>query len=206
MTWMTLFNGHEAPVLHPRLSDINIEHIAHALSQINRFNGSACRPYSVAEHSILALHVSRMLGLSVHAQLAVLMHDAQEAYLGDWIYPIKQELGPRAKALELHWEQLINVTFSLTTHKHIYRQDIVRCDRIALATERRDLLPSTQPDGTPLTPWDILAGHEPLSGIDLLAPEVAYAPWHHWRDRFLSEFNDLMDERQSIIHARLGAA
>ena len=67
--------------------------IAHALAQINRYNGHAKRPYSVAEHSMFVCEIVKGMGLDCHAQRAALMHDAHEAFTGDVATPIKAALG-----------------------------------------------------------------------------------------------------------------
>lgn len=58
------------------LSELTIFHVAHGLSQVNRFCGQTNRPYSVAEHSValsyLVPQTPRMIALA-------LLHDAPEA-------------------------------------------------------------------------------------------------------------------------------
>lgn len=73
----------------PSLADI-----VRGLSQINRFNGQTMRPYSVAAHSVKCLHVlsSNHDCTDPEILLAMLLHDAAEAYIGDIIRPIKQSI------------------------------------------------------------------------------------------------------------------
>ena len=72
---------------HPwnaQLSEVHLGDIAHALSLQCRFNGHVSRFYSVAEHSVI---MSRLVEPGM--ELAGLMHDAAEAYIGDMASPLK---------------------------------------------------------------------------------------------------------------------
>ena len=68
----------------PRPEDIDIQDIAHALSNTCRFGGHSPHYYSVSEHSI---NVSKL----VPQQFALwgLLHDSSEAYLPDIPSPFK---------------------------------------------------------------------------------------------------------------------
>jgi len=66
---------------------ICIEDIAHGLSNTARFAGHLPKLYSVAQHSF---HVAQ--SASKENQLAALLHDASEAYLGDMPSPFKKML------------------------------------------------------------------------------------------------------------------
>jgi hypothetical protein len=66
---------------------IDIGDIAHSLSMQCRFNGHCERFYSVAEHSVLC---SRYVEPGY--EVAALLHDAAESYIGDIVKPVKVEL------------------------------------------------------------------------------------------------------------------
>lgn len=66
---------------------INMEDIAHSLAYQCRFNGGTKDFYSVAQHSILVHELAEPYGREM--QLAALLHDAGEAFIGDIITPIK---------------------------------------------------------------------------------------------------------------------
>ena len=69
--------------------EVVIEDIAHHLACTNRYNGAASEPYSVAQHSVKCAWFALACDLGPRVMLGCLMHDAQEAYLGDVVSPIK---------------------------------------------------------------------------------------------------------------------
>lgn len=82
--WIMTRTGKHFRPFHPKIEDIEIEDIAHALSHICRFNGHTSKFYSVAEHSIL-VSVLCPEGLKLRG----LLHDGAEAYMGDMPRPLK---------------------------------------------------------------------------------------------------------------------
>ena len=92
--WFLTSTGRRFVPQLPAASKIDIEDIAHALSQLCRFGGHCCEFYSVAQHSVIV-----SLNVPPEHRFAALMHDAAEAYLGDVIQPIKRLL-PEYKAME----------------------------------------------------------------------------------------------------------
>lgn len=90
---METASGNEINILDPMPSAISIRDIAHALSNQCRFNGHVRHFYSVAEHSVLVSHLLEELHPhDKDTQLAGLLHDAAEAYMGDMISPMKFSL------------------------------------------------------------------------------------------------------------------
>ena len=84
--WLLTFTGLHFYPLTPNPNDVDIEDIAHALSNTCRFNGHVSTFYSVAQHCVL---VSQYC---VNNPLWGLMHDAAEAYLPDVATPVKKNL------------------------------------------------------------------------------------------------------------------
>src|SRR5208282_6622849 len=82
--WIRTFSGGRFYVLEPRVEDVRIEDIAHALSMQCRFTGHVREFYSVAEHSVWVSRYS-------HREDALwgLLHDASESYIGDMSTPLK---------------------------------------------------------------------------------------------------------------------
>src|SRR5262245_47792896 len=85
--WMQTVGGTQFWPLDPRPHEFDINHIAHALGNMCRFNGHCRRFYSVAEHCVL---VSR--ACSAANALWGLLHDMSEAYIADVIRPVKPHL------------------------------------------------------------------------------------------------------------------
>ncbi|MDP3651076.1 MAG: HD domain-containing protein [Rhodoferax sp.] len=131
-----------------------IREIAHSLSYVNRFTGHASRGYSVAEHSLLVMMIARnVFGASPAAQLAALMHDAHECITGDTTSPVKQVLGSAWAQFEAIHEHAVRKSYGLLGVFEQHGAMIKKCDLIALATERRDLLPYVHHWHTP---WPVL--------------------------------------------------
>lgn len=78
--------------LKPRIEDIDITDIAHALSMIARANGHFPHFHSVAQHSIECANEAIARGLDARLSLACLLHDGAEAYMSDVTTPVKSRL------------------------------------------------------------------------------------------------------------------
>ena len=126
--------------------------------------------YSVAQHSLIVAGL-----VPPHLRLAALLHDAAEAYLGDMVKPLKVLL-PEFAVLEDKVSAIIAATYGLDFSDYA---PIKRADLIALATEKRDLMPHSAER------WAYLDGIAPLPGIiDAMGPAEA-------KQRFLHAFTEL---------------
>lgn len=186
------FSGRGAPTLQAT---------AHSLACINRFNGHACRPYSVAEHLLLAFDIAqRELGVrNVGALLAVLMHDAHECIVGDMTYPLKLHLRWLQGGTRTVYDHVeddaaiaIQIAYSIRTASTGWRDIIKHADLLALATERRDLMPP----GTP--PWPILEGVEPINWANLMDEHRVAMTWQDWRLAFTNQVEALIEARNGV--------
>lgn len=156
-------DGHCFNLLYPCGSAISIDGIAHALSNLCRFTGHVREFYSVAQHSLM---VSLIVPESVARE--GLLHDAQEAYIGDMSTPLKRML-PRYEEIEKNIEGVIAEKFCLDWSPET-RRLVKKADLIMLATERRDLLSVKMDDDG----WNFLCGIEPLLNvIHPMSPEKA---------------------------------
>jgi uncharacterized protein len=152
--WIQTYTGKRFYPLDPRTEEIDIEDIAHALSNQCRFAGHVKTFYSVAEHSVrVATYLLSLMGWNVQRQdvrriaLTALLHDASEAYLTDIHRPIK-----RNPQMSFYVQAERNLEHTLATKYdliHPYPTDIHKADNILLITERRDLLTIQRPD------WDV---------------------------------------------------
>ena len=194
MSWLVTATGHELDILNPNQANIDGLSVAWALAQVNRFNGHALRPYSVAEHSLLVCEIATHMGLDVHGRFAALLHDAHEAFSGDMHSPGKHAIGPDWHRWENHWASTVQTAFACRVAMHQHAAAIKQADLIALATERRDLLPTRA-----CTPWPMLQGIEPLAGVDLASRTRTAKGWEHWRDAWLDKYHELETERTDAL-------
>ena len=150
--YVSTYLGNLFYLTRPHIDDIAIEDIAHGLAYQCRFNGQTREFYSVAQHSVMVMNL-----VPEEHRLAALLHDAAEAYLGDMVKPLKN-LFPAFSEIEAQVMAIIGQRFGVgLTQLH----PLVKwADLVALATEKRDLMPnSTEPwaylDGVAPVPLDI---------------------------------------------------
>lgn len=136
--WIQTYTGKVFDFLNPTPDMIDIEDIAHSLSNLCRYGGHTKRFYSVAEHSG---HMSYMVP-EKHA-LAALLHDASEAYLVDIPRPVKMCLSNYAD-IEHGLLTAISSRFGFQYPLH---EVIKQADSAMLFIERKALLsPLADPD------------------------------------------------------------
>lgn len=191
MTWMITATGRDFHLSGAASlgNQIDLQDIAHALAQINRYTGHTTRPYSVAEHSLLVADIAQRAGATPMVQLAALLHDAHEAYTGDVSSPVKWALGNAWTEFETTLERTVRRHFNLQSVFASQGHLIKHYDLVALATERRDL---TAFDPTRNAPWSVLHGIEPVDWIDL--DDWIEPSWKVWRDEFMERTVDLQNQ------------
>lgn len=170
--WIQTFSGRQFFPLEPRVEDVCIEDIAHALSNLCRYAGHVECFYSVAQHSLL---VSRVVPRE-HA-LRGLLHDAAEAYMVDMPRPIKHSVGMEFyRAAESRLQSVIYAAFGLSPQEP---PCIKLADNQLLRTEQRDLMKPA-----PVAWQDTREGALQDFLIEPLLPHAA-------ERAFLSRFNHL---------------
>lgn len=153
--WVQTFTGRQFFPFSPTPESIDIRDIAHALSQLCRYNGHCVRHYSVAEHSV---HVSRIVGARINdLTLArwALLHDASEAYLADVPRPVKHlpAMAPYREA-EARLQAVICIRFGLEIAEPVI---VAQVDHSILGAEARQLLVPVHPEWNPPVPPPELA-------------------------------------------------
>lgn len=138
-------------------NDIKIDHIAHSLSGIGRYNGSTKDFYSVAEHSVLgARHIRRnaVRWQDLFLAKGFLIHDAAEAYIGDIVAPIKRFF-EWVKLYEQGLDMIIFDAFDLNFFE--MKDEIKKYDLLIRGTEMERLINPFKDRGpklnTPIYCW-----------------------------------------------------
>lgn len=129
--WMHTSTGARFFPLDPRPEDICISDIANGLALDCRYGGQGRidKFYSVAEHSYhMAEYARRVLGWGAWAVLAVLMHDAAEAYLNDLPRAVKHSVGAGYDNLEDNVQRIIIKKYGLVDASSFWASRIKALD------------------------------------------------------------------------------
>lgn len=174
--WIQTRSGKKFDPFEPDPAQIDIEDIAHALSNQCRFTGHTRRFYSVAEHSYWVSYVCDPADA-----LAGLLHDASEAYLCDIASPVKSR--PEFDGYRVAEHRLQSVIYERFGLAPEMPASVKVADARMLVTEAQELMWPLHED------WNIRAIAEPAavwpSGFQ---PTIA-------RDAFSARFVDLGGKR-----------
>lgn len=164
--------------INPTEEMIDIEDVAHALSQLCRFTGHCDRFYSVAEHSLIGALFFMERGEDELA-FEFLMHDAHEAYVGDLSTNLKK-LCPDFKVVEERVDKIIRTKYNMA---ETMPSEIKQMDIRMLATEKANLL-----DNHSESDWAI------LHNVEILDENLrdSALSMHEIRQLFLDTFDTLM--------------
>ncbi len=132
--FVSTYSGRQFYPLAPTPDQVDIEDIAHGLAYQCRFNGQTRYFYSVAQHSLIVADL-----VPKRLRLAALLHDAAEAYMGDMVKPLKQ-LFPMFSDIEAKVMDAIGSRYGIGNFSD---KAIKRADLVALAMEKRDLMPNS---------------------------------------------------------------
>lgn len=195
---MTQMLTHSGETIYLRAFDprkIKLPDIAHSLAHINRFNGHALRPISVAEHSLMVCLI-----LEQHFQvknpaalLAGLLHDAHEAYTGDVTQPVKQVLGETWAEFENAAQRTVLKRFGVWTAFVSNHLAIKDADLHALTSEREQLMPAGEY-------WCCQATHPAIAWVNYRDQSGMNAK--DWTTAFLDRADELIHELDHL-HANM---
>jgi hypothetical protein len=125
--WISLLSGGHFNYNKPEESDVTIDDIASALSNVCRFSGHLPRFYSVAQHLVNASRI-----VPVGDEFTALMHDTAEAFTNDLPTPLKWAL-PIFKELEVSIESAMSKKFSF---EYPYPASVKEADTVMLILEK----------------------------------------------------------------------
>lgn len=171
--WMQTASGRVFWPIDPRVDEIHIDDIAHALGMACRYAGHCLQFYSVAEHCVLMTRWLNANGYDHDAQLTALLHDAPVTYLVDVPRPVKPYL-TEYKTIETRLWLLVAGRFGISPNM----PSIVKfADTAILADEQQqNMAPCAEP-------WNL--EHPPLGvTLEYWSPSRAKA-------EFLLEFERL---------------
>lgn len=176
------FTGRRVNPLALRPEDICIEDIAHHLATQNRWCGALREPISIAQHSC---HVSCLLQ-GTGEELEGLMHDDDEAYLGDMTKWLKQSPGMaeyRAAGDRAHI-----VCAQALGYSPVISDAVRRADARMISIEA----------GFGISGWTEQPGYPPASASELDQAVFTGAwDWRRAEQMFLTTFNILMKVRRT---------
>lgn len=181
------YNGHAFYPKTGKVTSIDLEDVAHSLSNLCRFSGHCREFYSVAEHSVLVSRIAADLWPTDKNTIwAALLHDATEAYVGDLTSPIKSLL-PEFSNIENVVAEDIARKFKIEWDTSTLSK-VKIADMIALATEARLLFQKS-------ARWPSLKGYFPR--LDLLEKKSPLSN-SEARNLFLKEFSRLQKNRNAV--------
>lgn len=155
------------------VDEIDIEQIAHVLSQVNRFAGHTLFPYSVAQHSLNASKI-----VAPEFAFCALMHDTTEMVTNDIVTPLKVRV-PLFKEIEIKIESNMAARFGF---EFPLPPEVKTADLQMLGLEKDTLKPTG-------SHWTILDGVE----YEHLRPlvDLTERRSRDVRDEFLARFVEL---------------
>lgn len=187
------YSGKIFDLLNPKPEQVCIEDIAHSLAYQCRYTGHTRSFYSVAQHCVLMAENQDLPGDPIKK----LLHDTDEAYLGDIAKPwklllyveipltsIQKNYHQTIKNFELGIQDVIGLALGVDLS---YSAEVKKSDIRMAATEIRDVMTEMGPDFE----WGYT--------IDNPVKEII-VPWtpSYAEERFLSAYKRLSLERIKI--------
>ena len=177
MNYVLQVGGRTLDLLDPWQHQFSLKDAVKAISRTPRFSGHTTSFYSVAQHCVI---VSVLCPLRPWDGLA---HDLEEAYIGDIPSPQKrlmETLAPLYAARLRNVSMAVESAFLCSGTSHA---EVKKADLIALATERRDLLPTLVPPNASV--WGELPPAADYTVVPLPPEEAEKAWWKRYHQLVL---------------------
>ena len=159
--WMMFAHSGPLDLRALRPGDIHLGDIIHALGRINRFLGQTRQPISVLWHSLVVTELCRCE--SSETRLEALLHDAAEAYVGDWINPLYGMVDDRIQGLKERIQETVFAAGGLEDRSALLSKPVQETDRLMARYESETLCGYGR-----VLPW-----HKALSGVERERVETA---------------------------------
>ena len=141
--------GHIVSLLDPDPATIDLQDICWSLAGLRRFNAHTRNPWYVSNHAEL---VYQMMGKSGHRcsinLLGALLHDAHEAYTGDFPSPLIEALGPVGSAALKRIQRGLDEAIRRKLQLPVWDADIVHTFDIQARLAEADALNGNDVHGT----------------------------------------------------------
>lgn len=200
--WVRLPSGRRIDLRDPTFADVDDTDLSLGLARTFRWGGHSVwpLPMSVAQHSLLVLHIRRSQGhLDPDAELRELLHDAEEGLLGfDPISPLKPILGDGFLALLEQMQRVLFARYGVSWWTREEKVKHKKADILAAASEaihvagwsREEVLTVLGIQMTPLV-------KDPLVSV------YGGVPWEPWSTdvanaRFLTELHRILASQQGL--------
>jgi len=179
--WISLLSGGQFNYNKPEKSDVTLDDLAGALSNICRFSGHLPQFYSVAQHLV---NTSRIV--PVEYAFDALMHDTAEAFTNDLPTPLKWAL-PIFKELEVKIESAMAKKFGFNFP---YDPAVKQADTIMLLLEKTYVKGDT-------SVWPMYEGIE----FEQYKDKVDLKGWTPKRAKreFLERYKELISDRAGQV-------
>ena len=189
-------SGLDVDPLALSIDEVLLEDIAHHLAIINRYNGASSKPYSVAQHSVKCAQLAEAAKLGPLVAMGALLHDAQEAYLGDVVKPIKSRVFTvpgdhtyHGEGATFEWSEIEGRTLGVVClglgilpKDTVCLPEVHEIDRVILSYEMKAL--GFPEDAIPTPPF-------PLWWSDEIEVRIRPWRWETARDAFMQRWTRL---------------
>lgn len=192
--YIQTYTGRRFYTLNPHPDDVDLADIAHSLALTARFNGHTKYFYSVAEHSVILSHL-----VAPQNALWALLHDAAEAYLGDLVWPLRQNMNiwrpdstgdDEPVTVQQVEERLLRAIAWAFKLSWPIDDEIIQSDHQILVDEKKQVFN------------DQISWGEQLRGIQPLGAILKFWGPDEAERQFMTRWKEIQSLMQDVIHAR----